>query len=346
MEKIICRIDDVPDDTGVGSYVYKKYIKDKFDKIPYRLKFDKIIKFRIADFDLDKSLQSINEAGDLYGWWGFMAHFADPNVGRDDYYGGFSITYNPELYYDVPESAATLGEPKINLHGFFTTSLGMRVWPELEDKKLTPMFATACATKGLAGAKEVLLNYKLITETEANEYDWNKSFTAGKRQNKNGYYDGWGFRYLTSAAKHGYHGDFLQNRCKRTLIRSRVAYIDGSKYTPNAADYQWHCDEPILMNLRINIPITTTSNYEFEIKDSYVGKLEAGYGYAWNTEVLHRVYATGYEDTKRINIVLGNSPWFDYDHEQRAYISNEFFGEMHPFDMLAEGHVISGIEMC
>ena len=33
----------------------------------------------------------------------------------------------------------------------------------------------------------------------------------------------------------------------------------------------------------------------------------------------------------------------DYDAEDDAYVSNEFFGELHPFDMLLGGHIHAGI---
>ena len=39
-------------------------------------------------------------------------------------------------------------------------------------------------------------------------------------------------------------------------------------------------------------------------------------------------------------MVLG---WFDFDQDSQTYYANEFYGEMHPFDMLAKGHVISDV---
>jgi hypothetical protein len=37
--------------------------------------------------------------------------------------------------------------------------------------------------------------------------------------------------------------------------------------------------------------------------------------------------------------VLGFSPWFDYLEDEDAYVSNEFYGKVHPMDMLLGGHV-------
>lgn len=345
MQKIVCRLDEVPLDTGIHSYLNHKYhLSERYGKMPYQLRFDRIIRFRMPGFEPAQAVASVHAASEQYGWWGFMTHFKDSSYGRDTYYGGFSITHNPDLYYMVPESASTLGEPKVNLHDFFDTALGRRVWIELEERKLTAAFTTACFKGGLPEAYNMLLHHGIITGPE--DFDWDKSYVAEKRQNRNGYFDSYGFRYLTSAAKHGYHGDFLQHRFKRSLIRSRMAYIDGTQYSPTAGDYMWHCDEPIILNLRINIPLQTSDNYAFEIKDSYLGKFEVGYGYCWNTEILHRVFAAAYDPTPRIHMVIGSSPWFDYDDAQKAYVSNEYFGEMHPFDMLAAGHIIDNVEIC
>jgi hypothetical protein len=45
--------------------------------------------------------------------------------------------------------------------------------------------------------------------------------------------------------------------------------------------------------------------------------------------------------------VLGFCPWFDYNAEEDSWTSNEFYGEMHPIDMLVGGHIhekIKGIK--
>lgn len=344
MNKIICKLDEVPLNMAIHGYINKKYEMYKYKKMPHEIQFENVMKFRIKGFEHEKALASVEEACRLYGWWGFMSHFKDSFEERDKYYGGFSITHNPDLYYMIPEGASTLGEPKINLHDFFFTDLGRQVWVTLEERSLTPLFTEVCFSGGLPAAKEMLLKYSIIDGNE--NFDWNKSYTPEHKQTKNGYFDAYGFRFLTQSAKHGYHGKLLQTRFQRNIIRSRVAYINGACHAPRGGEYMWHCDEPVVLNLRINIPLRTTKNYAFEIKDSYMGNFEPGYAYTWNTETLHRVYSTEYDEISRVNMVIGSSPWFDYDHEQRAYVSNKFFGEMHPFDMLAQGHIIKDIEIC
>ncbi len=42
-------------------------------------------------------------------------------------------------------------------------------------------------------------------------------------------------------------------------------------------------------------------------------------------------------DKVRMHLVLGFSPWLDYLPEERAWVLNEYYGRLHPFDMLDEG---------
>jgi hypothetical protein len=115
-------------------------------------------------------------------------------------------------------------------------------------------------------------------------------------------------------------------------------------YHPKIADYMWHYDEPVTINLRINIPLQTTDSYVAEIKNKGIHKFNVGNGYSWNTEIVHRVYATKKESISRIHLVIGTIPWFTYDAESNSYLTNEYFGELHPFDMLATGKIINGVE--
>ena len=67
--------------------------------------------------------------------------------------------------------------------------------------------------------------------------------------------------------------------------------------------------------------------------------LSPGNLYSWDTNVPHRVFPTTVESKTRIHVVFGFCPWFDYNEEEDAFISNEFYGCVHPFDMLLEGHI-------
>jgi hypothetical protein len=56
-----------------------------------------------------------------------------------------------------------------------------------------------------------------------------------------------------------------------------------------------------------------------------------------NTDVPHRVYVRQPNDSLRTNLVLGLTPWLDYDASDDSWSPNEYFGRMHPYDMVREG---------
>jgi len=345
MKKIIVRIEDVIDARCIHG-VIDSLIPESFKKMVPENKPSPYFKFTIKDFNPDKILNSVNESMKTHGWHGFLPHHIDStgsNTDRSKYYGGFSISYNPTIAYPVPEHASAMGEPKVNLNNFFRSDEGRKVWLDLELRKLTPKFYEICFEQGLEAVKEFLLKENIITDT--GHYDWLGDTTPTKRIQKNGYFDTYGFRKLTQAANSGALGDFLRNQFVRPLVRSRVAIIDARNWFPKMKDYMWHYDEPLYLNLRINIPLSTTPNYVCEVKDCGTYSLDPGYGYCWDTTIVHRVYAKAPENSTRTNLVIGSSPWFDYDAEQDAYVSNEFYGEMHPFDMLANGHIVKDIKI-
>lgn len=345
MNKIILKLDDVPDNRAIHGYI-NQLIPDKFKTMIPELKPNPFFKFTIDGIDHKELLTSVNEALDIYGFHGFLPHHLTQkglDQDRGSYYGGFSISYNPTIAYPVPEHASAMGEPKVNLNDFFRTDEGRKVWLDLEVKKLTPKFYEICFEKGLPAVKDFLLKENIISDPE--KYNWCGDIIPTKRIQKNGYFDTYGFRKLTKAAKHGALGDLLTKKFKRSLVRSRVAIVNAQAWMPKMKDYMWHYDEPLYLNLRINVPLTTTNNYVFEIKDVGEFQFIPGYSYCWDTTIVHRVFARLPEKSTRTNLVIGSSPWFDYNEEQNAYVSNEFYGEMHPFDMLVNGHIIDGIKL-
>ena len=162
---------------------------------------------------------------------------------------------------------------------------------------------------------------------------------------KNSYLDTYGFTEPTKLANYGYIKEFL-TRGQRTLIRSRLGVIKAGIQNVFYDHYAWHVDESIYLNLRLNIPITTEPNYLFQIKNEEPYHLDIGEGkaYSWNTAIPHRVFHKGTTTKDRINFVLGYSPWFDFDKENRCWVENDFYGK-HPFQMLLDGEIFSGLEL-
>jgi len=160
---------------------------------------------------------------------------------------------------------------------------------------------------------------------------------------KNTYYDSWGFTQPTELHNYKYIGEFLQGRAQRTLIRSRLAVMKAGIWTEDMNKFAWHRDEPIYLNLRINIPIITTPQYMFQIEGGNPAHLEVGNAYTWNTRIPHRIFQTETTTTDRVHFVLGYSPWFDFDAENQCWVQNDFWGK-HPFQMLIDGEIFSGLD--
>lgn len=186
--------------------------------------------------------------------------------------------------------------------------------------------------------EDVSPNYQTLgTErNEPNQFFYNH--TQNFETLKNTYFDSLGFRIKPPCVL---QTDLINiiNQFKRSSIRSRVGVITSNWDENRIKTGGWHRDEIVFQNLRINIPIKTDPSYLFQILKKDPVYLSPGNLYSWDTNVPHRVFPTTVESKTRIHVVFGFCPWFDYNEEEDAFISNEFYGCVHPFDMLLEGHI-------
>jgi hypothetical protein len=160
---------------------------------------------------------------------------------------------------------------------------------------------------------------------------------------KNSYFDTYSFRKISPAIT----GKLLDmiSAFDAPIIRSRIGIVDANETVLSEVDKQgWHKDEPVFENLRINIPITTDEDCLFQIEGNEPEHLPYGNVYTWDTYIPHRVFASKIKPTARIHIVLGFSPWFNYNQEDDSWETNEFFGKKHPIDMLVDGELCSLIK--
>ena len=170
--------------------------------------------------------------------------------------------------------------------------------------------------------------------------------TGSRRKLRHTYFDSYGFRLPTPAARIGALGRFL-SECRLSPIRSRLSVFRGGA-VDRLANEVWHRDEPVFENLRINIPLRSHRAFRLQIehekerpdpRSRTVSEhyLAPGRAYSFDSHRLHRVLQRDRCESDRAHLVLGFAPWFRYDAAADAWEPNEFFGRVHPFDILREG---------
>lgn len=183
----------------------------------------------------------------------------------------------------------------------------------------------------------------LSQQTLGTEKNLPSQFFYGQVENfnstRNTYFDCYGFRKFAPCVAETELKEIISS-FKRSIVRSRIGVIN-SKYVTDDMRSQvgWHRDETVFENLRINVPLKTDDTFMFELEGHRPEHLALGNMYSWDTNIPHRVFPTTSEPRHRVHLVFGFSPWFDYIEEEDAFVSNEFYGEMHPIDMLINGHI-------
>jgi len=159
---------------------------------------------------------------------------------------------------------------------------------------------------------------------------------------KDSYFDTYGFVDKTRLYNYGYIKEFLDTKSIRSLTRSRLAVLKN--HTPNKfqSDLNWHRDEIICVNLRINIPIVTAPEFAFQMEKEQPYHLNIDHAYTWDTNVPHRAVLLNKSSIDRVHYVLGYSPWFDYDEDNRCWIQNDYWGK-HPFQMVLDGEIFKDL---
>lgn len=340
-QKIYCK--DVPDDKSIHVHLINTFDLHQYTKkLPIKSipNDGYLFRYKIAGLNQAKLLTEAQAVVEKNGWWGFASMYKESEQ-RDSYHGGFSITYNP-YRTNVPIYASSLGQTKANVGNLFYSDAGTKLVKVIEERGWTEKFAKVISEQGLAAGKAWLERQMPIDPN----LDWTEvSFNEKPAPTRNGYFDTYRFTKKVPEMNNGEFGN-LFSKYKVDVCRSRCAWLrPGKKMSKHHDEFLWHSDEPLFTNLRMNIPLKTNPNFFLEDKIHGFKHLEVGYGYSWNTEVLHRVGCYKDEGDERIHLVIGTIPWFDYIPEDDAFVTNEYFGEMHPIDMLVEGHIIEGLEL-
>ena len=129
---------------------------------------------------------------------------------------------------------------------------------------------------------------------------------------------------------------------KRSLVRSFVSKIYADKMLP------WyktsiHSDRILTCETRVLINLNTNPEFEMQfLKHGFIPdgfKLDQfGKAYIFDSSKLHRAYFTKATNNVRTCVILGFSPWLDFNEEGQYWEENEFYGELHPFDIISEGY--------
>lgn len=163
---------------------------------------------------------------------------------------------------------------------------------------------------------------------------------------RNTYTDSMSFVVRTPFSLHGEIKNLLDS-FQRTLVRSRVSVLKGSREEAKKFNFGWHNDELVFTNLRVNIPVISSPDFVIQVISGMTDDqiqitefgLEPGKAYVYDTNKNHRPTVKKTTDANRVNLICGVSPWFDFDKENKVWISNEYYGELHPFEMFSQGYI-------
>lgn len=154
---------------------------------------------------------------------------------------------------------------------------------------------------------------------------------------KNDYLDSYGMRkVLPQVMSKPTLSSFL-NSFSLPIIKSTLRVIDGNETTITTdQDGGMHTDDSVFECLRLNICLSNDGSFgiQYEGEDPYVPS--PGDGYAVDTDRRHRVVSLKRSRLHRAHLVLGFAPWLDYNSEDDSWSFNEYYGKVHPLDMVKQ----------
>lgn len=367
MTKIVVYKKDVPENRPCHVYIENQLgLVNTMKSLTPRYSGKYLLKFKL-DWDFEKVLADIWSATYKHKWWGWVNKNAESILREEDklkldyegsdfikrgsYYGGWSIKSNPTYCqaYGITPEAAGMGELPSPISWFLFSAVGSDHYRDLEESNQMLMLTRTAVQYGYRAMIDKLAEMKIIPEEKIKTLSIPEPIRRSIHKEKNSYFDTWSYTEWTDAAIDSGIHDLLGNTTCQVL-RSRVAWQRGAfrnyRVKPSENDkYTWHSDEHMVHNLRINIPIKTSAAFGLEIKDQSPVLLEERHAYTWDSNIVHRQIQVDNSSTDdRINMIIGFNPWFDWDQEQQAWVSNEFYGKIHPLDMALEGLIIPGLK--
>ena len=154
---------------------------------------------------------------------------------------------------------------------------------------------------------------------------------------KNDYLDSYGFRKILPDIDQSSELYKLLNSFSLPVIRVTARTIDGGYCYPTGNnDGGMHRDDPMCEMIRINVCLSNNGNFGLQYRGEKPIFANPGDVYAINSDAEHRVYVNNINYFKRTHLVIGLSPWLNYDPENDSWMLNEYFGKLHPLEMIKE----------
>lgn len=127
------------------------------------------------------------------------------------------------------------------------------------------------------------------------------------------------------------------------VVRATVRVIDGTKVYPTQADSGgMHRDSPSSEFLRINVCVTGNDSFGLEYDNGTLILDQPGQCVVVNTDRMHRAWVAKRSPVQRAHLVIDVAPWLTYHEEEDAWSVNDYFGKVHPFDMVRMGLIHRG----
>jgi len=266
------------------------------------------------------------------------------NIDSDSHYGGVALNERFSTHGHL------LQTPKDHIGNMILTGgYCKKIWKSLifDNFLHTKAFAETLLTEDLKIIKKFLHANKILSRDEtANtsrlleqsiDLNWLQTFLYMQ----NSWNDCYRFNKVPEIVST--HFSSLFKKFLRTPIRCSITVLNGYSYNSILNELMWHRDEPIFHHLRFSIPIVTNTNFKIQVNKHSSTHLEPGYIYSWDTHLPHRMFNEISLQAKRTHLILGFSPWFDFNSESEEWIQNEYFSKIHPIDMIQEGLVFDSL---
>ena len=343
---------DVPFDCTMQGWIDEHSEMDELiTSIDKEYKGPQVRAFKLSGMSHQNLRESVSQAFEKFGWYGFAHLQKCSELERSKVYGGLGLVYNPGYAYNIEPHAQVLGYPRQGFPDFlFSGEIGEKLYRKLilcgQDKEF---FYKVCST-GWGGVRNWLEKNKYLSLVELKQIE-NRVNGRGlnylehqTKQVRDTYTDSYSFNEPCDVARFGEIGKICR-QFRRSLIRSRIAELKGQFPELGNSSFALHRDASYFYEMRLIICVSTDSNkYRMYIENYGEFIFEEGLVYAWDTDTPHCFYAVDNPTNSRINLVFAFSPWFDFDPVNQAWEPNLYCGATHPMEMLSSGGLIDGLE--